>query len=640
MTTAYDALIASAVPDFVVLAEVQPMEPLGTWTAAGGGLTNTYYCAFLSQIATSVVAGGMYRRLDFVRQNATALTLRASSALVDANLGSYFLDTATNRLYVSTTTGARPDTFALVGAWFTLFFTTTSVSLSGQPLYSPMITGTLPTFSSEMPDMFFGATKSDGGTLQLVNTDGLFDRLSKQWVWRNKTVAFKLGGGSLTYSDFTTIETLRINAIAVDDELATLQLEDLGNVLNQSLPLRTWGDGTLTTSIPVTTPEAGIQGLSQPIIFGRVENCPLAYGGLTATGKDAWYGFDASFPCSWGTVQAISRTTRTSTTLVNGVDYTASTSDPQLTIINATYAYADYDIIATLTALATIASPTFGTMASTILTACGEAAAHIDAAAFTAADTAAPQILARYLGEPVLAADLMRELEQSVNGQVYKGSDGRWTCRLLTHDLPASIVELTDADFVTWSPTEDLRTTLNEVRVRFAHIPVGDSWSEVSSSDDVVLYGAETSDAHRLDTWLTVAEDAGELAQHLRLLRGTPAMVIEAEQRGLSLISSRVGDLVSVTRTRAPNARTGTYDTHLLRIVKIEKALGGDVPTVKAWLEDLGGQTDRICRYAAPARSTWSAAAVTVKARYGFYADANGYLDATDPLTRRAKVYS
>jgi hypothetical protein len=157
VTVAYDALIASDTPDCVVLVEVQPMEPLGGWTSAAGlGLANTYYCAFLSQIQTTIVPGGLYRRLDSVRQNATALTLRASAALVDANLGSYFLDTATNRLYVSTTSSASPETFALLGAWFTLFFSTTTVSLSGTPLYAPMITGALPTLTSEMPDTLFG----------------------------------------------------------------------------------------------------------------------------------------------------------------------------------------------------------------------------------------------------------------------------------------------------------------------------------------------------------------------------------------------------------------------------------------------------------------------------------------------------
>jgi hypothetical protein len=644
VTAAYDALLASATPDFVVLAEVQPMEPLAGWTAAGGGLTNTFYCAFLSQIATSIVAGGLYRRLDFVRQNAATLTARASAALVDANLGSYFLDTATNRLYVSTNTGASPDTFALVGAWFTLFFSSTSISLSGQPLYAPMIAAALPTLSDELGDILLDATKSASGELALHNTDGLFDRLSKQYVWRNKTVTFKLGGGSLAYSDFTTIDTLRINAITVDDERCVLQLEDLGNILNKTLPLRTWGDGTVTSSIPVTTPEAGINGQAQPIVFGYVEACPLAYGGLTATGKDAWYAYDANIPsygtCQFVAVYAVNRSTRAGNQITDGIDYT--TSGAVLTIINATYAYADYDIIANLRQLGTVASPTFGTMALAILRICGEADANIDLAAFAAADTAAPQTLAMYVGEPITGADLMRQLEQSIapyGGQVYKGSDGRWTCRVLTADIPASVVELTDADFMTWEPESDLRTTLDKVIVRYGHRPFADEWFEVSSSDDRVLYGAETSDSHRIDTWLTTASDGAVLAAHLRFLKGAPQMVIAAEQRGLSLISARVGDLVSVTRARGPVARTGAYETQLLRIVKIEKRLGAEVPTVAVSLDDMGGAADRIARYTDATPIAWSTATAAQKARYGFYADANGYIDAADPLTHNAKVY-
>jgi hypothetical protein len=641
VTAAYDALLASATPDFVVLAEVQPMEPLHTWTAAGGGLTNTFYAAFSTQIATTVVAGGIYRRLDSVRQNATALTVRASSALVDANLGSYFHDTATNRLYVSTTTGVSPDTFALVGAWFTLFLTSTSVSLSGQPLYSPIITGGLPTLTSEMPDTLFGATISASGSLSLLNGDGLFDRLSKQYVWRNKVVTFKLGGGALAYSDFATIETLRINAIAVDDEQATLQLEEVGNILNKSLPLRTWGDGTYSGSPIPALPQMDIFGLSQPLVFGEVDSCPMALGDRSAGVSDNWYAFDANAglygSCAFLAVYAVNRTTKVAVLLSPGFDY--ATSGAVVTVTNATYFYETYDIIANLFNVTTGVTPTFGAMALAILRISGESDANIDTAAFTAADAAAPQVLARYVGEPVIAADLMRELEQSVNGQVYKGSDGRWTCRLLTVDLPASIVELTEPDLVSWIPGEDLRTTLNEVRVRYRHQPLADEWLEASATDDAVLYGAETSDAHRIDTWLTTTAAASALAGHLRFLRGTPAMTIESEQRGLSLISSRVGDLVSVTRTRAPNARTGSYDGHLLRIVKIEKALGGDVPIVKVWLNDLDGQTDRIFRLLPSASTlTWSTATAQEKARYGFLGDANRYLDATDPLTRDGKA--
>src|SRR6185436_14526180 len=126
----------------------------------GGGLTNTYYVSFSTQIATTIIAGGIYRRLDSVRENATTYTSRASAALVDANLGSYFHDTATNRLYVSTTTGASPETFALVGAWFTLFFSDVAVTFTdSRPLYWPIVTGNLPALTATLPDLLFGANE-------------------------------------------------------------------------------------------------------------------------------------------------------------------------------------------------------------------------------------------------------------------------------------------------------------------------------------------------------------------------------------------------------------------------------------------------------------------------------------------------
>jgi hypothetical protein len=430
VTAAYDALLASATPDFVVLAEVQPMEPLAYVDGCRRRADEYVLRTFSTQIATTIVAGGIYRRLDSVRQNATALTVRASSALVDANLGSYFHDTATNRLYVSTTTGVSPDTFALVGAWFTLFLTSTSVSLSGQPLYSPIITGGLPTLTSEMPDTLFGATISASGSLTLLNGDGLFDRLSKQYVWRNKVVTFKLGGGALAYSDFATIETLRINAIAVDDEHCDAAARGGREHPEQVAAAADVGRWHLSGSPIPALPQMDIFGLSQPLVFGEVDSCPMALGDRSAGVSDNWYAFDANAglygSCAFLAVYAVNRTTKVAS-LSPGFDY--ATSGAVVTVTNATYFYETYDIIANLFNVTTGVTPTFGAMALAILRISGESDANIDTAAFTAADAAAPQVLARYVGEPVIAADLMRELEQSVNGQVYKGSDGRWTCR-------------------------------------------------------------------------------------------------------------------------------------------------------------------------------------------------------------------
>lgn len=641
MTVAYDALIDSEMPEFVVLMEVQPMEELKGWTAAGGGLTNTYYVSFTAFIATAVVAGGLYRRLDEVRYNATALTSRASAALVDANLGSYYFDTAASRLYVSLAGGVNPETATFVGAWFTLFFSTRGVSFSDQPLYYPLIDGDLPAESAEMPDSMFGSIVSDTGAVSLLNGDGVFDKLSRLYVWRNKRATFRHGGVGLAYTDFAIIDTLRINTLDANDENAIVQVEAFGNILNKSLPLRTWGDGTLFNAPSPQQAADGIQGLPQPLVLGTVVDCPCVLGGRNGLGgADYWYAYDfnagAYGTCQVFNVYAIHRATK-ARTLLTGGDYVVSGANIQ--VINAAYFYENYDIVCSLRQLATLASPTFGTMALALLRICGESDSNIDLAAFATADTAAPQVLARYIGVPGLALNWMNELQQSVNGQVYQGADGKWTCRVLTPDAPANPVALSDADFKTWTPTGELLAVLDEVRVRYGHRPLADDWFEAIATLDAIGYSNETTDAHRLDTWLTVYADAYALAHHLLFFRMQPGSTFACEERGLRLNTSRVGDLVSVTRARAPLARTGRYDGHLLRIAKLEKALGPDAPTVRVWLNDLNGQVDRIFRLL-PSGSTltWDTATAEEKALYGFLSDGNGYLETADPLTRHAKV--
>lgn len=622
------SLIVSQSPDFVVLAEVQIMEPLAVWTAAGGGLTSTWYAAYSTQIATTIIGGGIYRRLDLVRQNATALISRASAALVDANLGSYFHDTANSRIYVSTAAGTHPDLAALIGVWFTLFFSTRSVSFTdAQPVYAPLITGTLPTLKSEMPDPLFGSITSDTGELGLLNGDGLFDRLSRQYTWRNKKVTFKLGGASGTaYSAFVTVATMLINSLQVTDEVATLQLEQIGTLLNQSIPPRTFGDGFSHDDAG-----EGVLGLSQPWVFGVPLDCPLPL--IDKTVLEGEYQFidllltDAV--CVVNTVYAIDRASGVRTTLPQA-DYLDNTFS--VIVTNAAYNWATHDILADITAYTT---PTFATIVTSILTEMGVPVDYIN---MTAVHDEAPQHLGVYLKEAQPAADVVRTLEQSVRGQIYIAADGGWRGRVPSISAPADFT-LTDEDFMSWEADSDLQAVLNEVRVQYDYRHHSGSASETSSSSDAVRYGSETTDTHRVFTHLRNLSDATPLAGHLRFFAERPSARIRFEERGLILMEAQAGDVVAVTRDRAPNARTGRYDGHLLRLIQVEKSLGPETPTVRGVLEDMGGQTDRIARCMGAAEDVnWSAATDAQRGVYGFCCDTSGYIDSTDALTRELKV--
>lgn len=642
MSALFTALLNAQNANIVVLAEIQPACQLGPWTKVGG-LTITYSCPFSQYVQTAVVAGGLYRRLDQVRQNATHLVAQTSSANVDAHAGSYFFDSVNSILYVSMTDSSNPETQAFVGAWFTILVASGSASFADQPLYQPLLTSTLPTLDQEKPDLLFGATISDTGSIALLNTDGLWDALAKLWIWRNKLVTFKLGGvisdtqppTPLAYSDYATIGAMLINTAVPDDELFTLQLETIGSVLNRSIPPK-----NVTDAIGgFTDPTLNLQSVALPWIIGTARDCKLTYSS-TVGAEDVYTTVDIGFTSiANATAYAVNKTTGAKTTLAITTDYVLGAGS--LTIQNnATYPHGTYEIW--IDCNSSGFASTFGACVTAILEALGVPSSMIDATAFAALDAVSPT-LGVFLTTPTLATDVIRAFEQSLNAQVYLRVDGVWTCRLFDPSTPAAY-SLVDADFVTWTEAqavkETLAATLSVVSVQYDTRNASGAYFSASASDASVQYGEETSDTTSVPTYLRNQGDAQALAGHDQFLKGAAPTQITAQMRGLQLMQASVGDMVAITRKRGPIARTGTLDGQIFEIIKLTKALAGPdgAPTVTVVLEDLGGQTDRIARCTDGTVVDWSSAVATDRAIWGWCSDSNGYIDATDIETKNLKV--
>lgn len=645
MSAAFDAFLACQNPAPVILAEIQPAQALGPWTKVGG-LTSTYSCPFSQYVQTDVVAGGLYRRLDQVRQDATLLTSRASSALVDANLGSCFYDVANSLIYVSMTDGNSPETWAFVGAWFTIFFASTSVRFSDQPLYEPRVVEGLPTLEQEKPDLLFGATISDAGSVVLSNADALFDKLSRLWFWRNKLVTFKLGGtngdtgAALAYSDYATVGAMLINTATPDDETFTLQLDTIGSVLNRSIPTR----GVLP-QFSYLDPTLNLSNILQPWLIGTAKDCKMVFVGTVAS-QDNYLPIDnqsfLTINNNTVTVYAVSKATGAKTPLVSGVDYFMATGGLSFNLtVSGTIAYPNANYEIWFDGSTVNVASTFGALVSALLQALGVPTSQIDSAAFAAIDAVSP-VLGVYLTSATAATDVIRAFEQSVNAQVYVRTEGVWTCRLFDPSLDRVTYTLSDADFVSWAPddTPALASSLSEVRAQYDARQATGIYFEAAQDDSRVQYENETTDTTSIQTYLRNASDASALVAHDQFLKGAAPCRVTAEQRGLSLLTASVGDMVAVTRARGPVARTGRLDGQLFEIIKLTKALAGTngVPVVTAVLEDLGGQTDRIGRYTDGTIPDWSSATDAQRAVYGWYCDGNGYLDPTDITTQHAKV--
>jgi hypothetical protein len=118
----FNAWIADPYAERVVLCQLQLAEQTSGdgWTSEGPTYPNTYSLSLSPYIAESIVAGGVYRLINGVRENATDYTEKASIALVEANPSSWYYDEANTTMYVRTSTGSDPDTFASILVFFEL----------------------------------------------------------------------------------------------------------------------------------------------------------------------------------------------------------------------------------------------------------------------------------------------------------------------------------------------------------------------------------------------------------------------------------------------------------------------------------------------------------------------------------------
>lgn len=163
------------------LFEVTAGERLLFWTAAGGGLSNTYYAPTVA---------GPSRTVEAVKENGASLTERASAALVDANAGSWWWDRANARIYVHPTGSVSPYSKTLQGV-LQFHFTDRVGRIYNGVYYDPRVKS-LPSISMRIEEQFGGTGQIGGGKLEFNNEDGFFDRLS-MLDWNAGSVSVKMG---------------------------------------------------------------------------------------------------------------------------------------------------------------------------------------------------------------------------------------------------------------------------------------------------------------------------------------------------------------------------------------------------------------------------------------------------------------
>lgn len=265
----------------IVLAEVTP-----SLTLAGFILSvpfvNTYKLQVPRQYLSSLIVGGVYRRVVGVRQDATDLTQRSSITDVENNAGSWYWDEATGDLYVRVlgTPGDPDDVAAAMQAFVTYYMATKAKVLeraAGDPstgvYYWPWLMGEMPRISSEVEDPFHGLKMTEGGIVRLVNTHKFFSHAFTAHNWKNKRLRLFWGGSyrglELTRSQYLQLRTLRIEDMAPGELECEIQLGPFERVLETTAPPTSYGflHGGVTEAAPNLGD--GVKGTLKPLLYGR-----------------------------------------------------------------------------------------------------------------------------------------------------------------------------------------------------------------------------------------------------------------------------------------------------------------------------------------------------------------------------------
>lgn len=606
-------------------------------------LTNTYRTTWSRHLTDVPVSGGIVVQLNYVKENATSLTSRASASDVNSNAGSYYYDHAASLIYVRTTGTVDPDTLSFVGAVFSFTLSTAPKAFTNGPFYDPRLTdATLPSISARQEDFLSGLIAYPSGEIAVNNADGLFDDLATSLYWEGFTVTFRSGGDALGFSDYEVMATMgTAQTPAASDTVLKVPLRSVSGALNIAVPTTTYEDffGGIIPAYQNNT------GKYLPLVYGNVLAMPLRLLGRAADPGDWSIGGRARYvvtdPTGTGGTQitndrtllvtAVNRTTGAVTALDpsgSPQDYIVGFPAYYIDILESAYSPDTYDFYANV--LTTSGTRTIGQILKAILNKAGVPDADIDTASFNQADLDAPFILSVYIPELTTVAEAILPILRSVLGVLYRAKTGLWTLKIWDPSCDWANTPLyLEQEFGAFEPSADIQEPLAyQVRVRYAQRLRYDYWPTVTSTDGVTRYGRPGSGTLDIDTKLTDAADAAAMAGRYRALASQPTRRIDVELPTRALTLDPL-EKIRVTRARAHG---GVLDKEPFQISAFTKRLSDQ--RMSAQIDDQRGLGDVIKKAAADGTAGWDTATEAERRTYGYaHDDATERVDSADATT-------
>ncbi len=200
----------------------------------------------------------------------------------------------------------------------------------------------------------------------------------------------------------------------------------------------------------------------------------------------------------------------------------------------------------------------------------GKPASVIDETSFATARTRAPESLALFLNKSTDTKTLFEALESSNIANITIDGGGQVFYEVYVGDVPDSIVDLFDRDFVKFSTEQKIAELFATVRVLHDEDPSTGAFEGRSANDDEVQARFGRPDLKTITTFIKIGDNAQAAANRVLELAKTPARRISGVVKG-KLVDARVGQKIRLTRRRAMDAN-GRLSNAVARILTLKQS--------------------------------------------------------------------
>ena len=609
--TTFAKLITTPGTKKIFLVEIEPSEQKISWTLYSGSI---YYTDVEAIDITSVVEG------------TTTLTEVSSISAITA--GTWFHDVG--KVYLQPSSGTPYSKIIVFN--YKMYFATETINLNNY--YEGIVKG-IPVIKQEKKELYWGVSIISGGNLSLINNNGFFEQIYKDYAWNNKNITILLGGEDLPYSEYTA----QFGGQIIEKNLSTdkfdIKFEDKKNELEATIPTNNFS----TTEFPNLDSED--EGKPKPLVYGTVYKIPVicttkALG--TATSLHSFKILDTSV-CTVNTL---------STVYVNDVSVSyqsASVSDASFKLATSTYSPGDS---VTVDIIADVSNPIeqLKAIASNVLSIPYNSTNYDTATVSQAVTDSSVYPTGLFIGENKTFLDVIGDLMQSCMGSFFVNNSGKYSIIIWDTELDDDLTTIDYIDII--EKTFKINTILNNIRktIRVGWRKNWDAntyaYKQLSSDTTEKIYGIKKTKT--IPTLQSTEAGVNILVGRLGLIYESATAKIEFATK-IQLAAKNIGDRIQISfKRRAEDTAIEWLDEIAVEIIEIEKDftnnkittvtddLKGVGAAVGHWTEDSPVFPDAIGGGSAVSwNSSWSAAKKNYyKKHFGSWLSDDGFADNAD----------